>query len=196
MAATEETRRASDGLSGDEVAHDNSPVRLPPATDQRTKAPRQRPIPKLYRALIHEIRQQLWHRGWTLAQADDASGLNDGHTAHLLTPDSPTGKVGTFYTMDLLVEAAWSGDVELIIRPASPLVSVPTNGEKAALPNHAKQVVHWRVPQFFRELGRRGGVATAQRHPDLAKKRGRRGGRIRWQRHRERRRKNPQEKKS
>ena len=163
-----------------------------PTSDQRTATRRQRPVPKLYRLLIHEIRQQLDHLGWSLARADDVSGLNDGHTAHLLSPDSPTGKVGTFHTMDLLVAAAfYFGNYEIKILPAPPLVSVPTNGEKAALPNHAKQVAHWRVPQFFRELGARGGTATAQRHgKQLAKKRGRRGARIRWQRHRERQKKN------
>jgi hypothetical protein len=69
----------------------------------------------VYRALLLEIERRRQHLGWSCWQVDDASGLNDGHYAHCLHADRPTGRQAQWKTLHLIVMALWPQGFDLQI---------------------------------------------------------------------------------
>ena len=151
---------------------------LKPAKPQRTTPrPKAKP-PKFARDLAHLVRQRIAETGRSLAQVEERSGLNDGHLAHLLTPDSPTGRAGSIYTWDLILSATFTPNYRLVVIPDDSQLTLPSI---ETTDHHLKQIRHWRLSKYFRDMGARGGFATARRHgPEFTKERAQRAARARW----------------
>lgn len=79
---------------------------------------RTRPATDVYRQVAHEIRKQIKRRGLTMQECDDLSGLNDGHTAHVLHPDTPNGRQAKWETVELLLITIFGPGFRVRIKPS------------------------------------------------------------------------------
>jgi hypothetical protein len=153
--------------------------------EQRTRPPRKAVrLQGEFVALLSGIQTEA---GIPNRVVDDGVGLNDGHWSHIKTANSPSGRGGTWKTFqeiadwferDLGKRITWTViDVE---------DSAPSTLVQADVNHAARQVRHWRHRRFFAELGRKGGVKTAERHGHtLAQRRGQLGGQSTARRRRE-----------
>lgn len=91
------------------------PAPIPANAKEKTGPER---VPHLYRAIVREIRRHIRQRGWTMQECDDKSGLNDGYVAKALAPETPSGRVAQYQTLDLLVEALAGAGYRVLIVPA------------------------------------------------------------------------------
>jgi hypothetical protein len=74
----------------------------------------------LYRTLIDQIQDRITHVGWTMERCDDAAGLQDGYTAKLLHPDTPSGRMARWETLQLLIDALFPGGMNALVLPRWP----------------------------------------------------------------------------
>jgi hypothetical protein len=90
------------GAGGENGKADAAVLARSRKTLQRTPP---RCVEPVYAAFTNAIEVVLAETGTTMHQADDLAGLNDGHTAKLLHPDTPSGRVGTWQSVGLLSSA-------------------------------------------------------------------------------------------
>ena len=69
----------------------------------------------VYRALLLECERRRQELGWSMWQVDDAAGLNDGHFAHCLAVDRPSGRQARWETLNLIISALWPRGIDLQI---------------------------------------------------------------------------------
>jgi hypothetical protein len=127
-----------------------------------------------YRALMLELdrrRIQLRLKMW---EVDDLAGLNDGHYAHLLHADRPSGRQGTWASLHLVISALFPMGFDLELRPKQ--------GGALTAESHALKVKFAAADHcpktrrdLMRELGRRGAAArklklTKRERTKLARK--------------------------
>ena len=107
--------------------------------DQRTPS-RDSYFEQELRRLVRERKDEL---GATFPALDDASGLGDSHTSHILTPHSVTGRrAPTTATWGLLLTAIFGRNFRLKCEPGGPLHSLLSTRRPA---DHPKQIRAWRV---------------------------------------------------
>lgn len=111
-------------------------------------------VTPLYRALVGEMHARIRRLGVTMWQCDDLSGLQDGYTAKLLHPDTPSGRQARWETLQLLVDALYPDGYTVIIKPQ--------DGAKAAarLQPESNPVIEKRVRAVMQAMGRKGGLKS------------------------------------
>lgn len=135
---------------------------------------------RFYLALCEALNSRKEHLGWPYHQCDDRSGLNDGHSAKLLHPNTPSGRQGRWETMQLLVDAMFPKGVRIVLiaegEDMPSALSIPETS-----PANPAAMRHWRLSRHFRELGRKGGKAYGERtSPAKRKRQARRAAKARW----------------
>lgn len=122
---------------------------------------RTRPSVAFYRALMVVFERQRLAMGYSMDEVDRIAGTQDGYFAKMLYPDTPTGRQALWPTVDIVAEALFGRDFEIVISGRNePLVSALTI-DKGASTNALKNR-HWRHSRHFAELGRLGGLARAK----------------------------------
>jgi hypothetical protein len=111
-----------------------------------------------YRALMLELdrrRHQLSLKMW---EVDDLAGLNDGHYAHLLHADRPSGRQGTWASLHLVFSALFPDGFDL---EAKPKQGGALTAESHALKVKMAAADNNRLSrrELMRELGKRGAAA-------------------------------------
>jgi hypothetical protein len=90
----------------------------------------------LYLAIVEQIRRQILRREWTMWKCDDRSGVQDGYTAKMIHPNTPSGRQARWHTLQDLLEALFPAGmtVELTeISPAAPIEMVHWDRMQSAL---------------------------------------------------------------
>ena len=131
--------------------------RVPVLIDRATPA---------YRALLLELERRRQHLRWAMWEVDDAAGLNDGHYAHLLHADRPSGRQGTWASLALVISAMFPQGFDLELRPKAGGALGP---ESHALKVKMAAADHSRLSRrdLMRELGKRGGKARSEKYRNM-----------------------------
>lgn len=121
--------------------------------DAAPAAPTRAGVTGFYRAVVEQLHTRIRRLGIPMWRCDDLSGLQDGYTAKLLHPDTPSGRQARWETLQLLVDAIFPDGYEIIIRPK--------DGTKAAkLQPASNPVVDARVRSVMSMMGRKGGLKS------------------------------------
>jgi hypothetical protein len=78
---------------------------------------RRRKACDLYLAIIQEIRDRMAETGLTMTECDERTGFHEGYTAHVLTPDTPTGRQARWEMLQCLIDVLWPEGFTLSIEP-------------------------------------------------------------------------------
>lgn len=122
-----------------------------------------------------------------MAEVDEIAGTQTGYFAKAVYPDTPNGRQSRWETVDLIVEALFGRDFEIIIVPGSDenrrLHNALRIDESASAT--ARKIRHWRHSKHFAELGRRGAIAGhLKRSKPMRSKMASKMAKIRWKRER------------
>src|SRR5262249_46872894 len=125
-------------------------------------------VSPFYQAVARALEWRIVELGLTMHQVDDASGLQDGHCAKLLHPDTPTGRQASWPSLDLLVGALSRAGYEVLIlqkEPSQRLVSASRHASYGKQISTAASIVLRRNlrHQIATEFARYGGFARAKR---------------------------------
>ncbi|QIB35803.1 hypothetical protein [Ancylobacter pratisalsi] len=116
--------------------------------------PRRASVSDTYRALVAQIHARIRRLGLPMWQCDDLSGLQDGYTAKLLHPDTPSGRQSRWETLDLLMAAIFPDGYTIIIKP--------NDGSRAQkLKPPSNPTVGARDRAILQKYGRLGGLKAA-----------------------------------
>lgn len=126
---------------------EETPAPAAPASSRRATA--------IYAAITAQLRARIERLGLPMWKCDDLSGLQDGYTAKLLHPDTPSGRQARWETMQLLVDALFPDGYEIIIRPLDAKKAL-----KLEVPSNP--VVDARVRSVMRAMGRKGGLKSSE----------------------------------
>jgi hypothetical protein len=63
-----------------------------------------------------EIERRRVQLGFTFIDVDNLAGTQDGYLAKLMWPDTPSGKIGRWETLQMLVEALFPKGFEAVLR--------------------------------------------------------------------------------
>lgn len=94
-------------------------------------------------------------------RCDDLSGVQDGYTAKMLHPDTPSGRQASWPTLDLVMRALFPDGYDIIFKPR--------DGRRALkLTAPRNPTVGARERAIMQKMGRRGGLkAAANRRAQL-----------------------------
>jgi hypothetical protein len=81
----------------------------------------------LYLAIIDQLRDRIAFLGWPMWVCDDKAGLQDGYTAKLLHPDTPSGRQAGWAQIQMLVDALYPDGMAFVVIPRSPRRKPYTN---------------------------------------------------------------------
>ena len=131
----------------------------PDAKDEATKRPathpRITPVSETYRAFAAQLQDRIRRLGLPMWRCDDLSGLQDGYTAKLLHPDTPSGRQATWATLDLLMGALFPDGYSIVIKPH--------DGSKARrLASPQNPTVAQRDRAILQKYGRMGGLKSGE----------------------------------
>lgn len=173
-----------------------------------TEVPLTRPVTDLYRALVWEVRNRIRALGLTMQQCDDISGNQDGYTAKMLHPDTPSGRQAQWQVVQQLLDAIYPGGVRLRLHSIAGLVATRSaingklkknsqvlSGLSINDRERAKGLLgRVAIRDLAREAGRKGGLARASRlSPQKRQNIARRAAHARWK---DKRRVRPREERS
>lgn len=97
---------------------DRSPPELLDEVTTCTPAEPRRPaVSDVYRALAAQLHDRIRKLGLPMWRCDDLSGVQDGYTAKMLHPDTPSGRQASWPTLDLVMQALYPDGFDIIIRP-------------------------------------------------------------------------------
>lgn len=143
----------------------------------------------IYRAIMFEVERRRLDLGWSMWQVDDAAGINDGHYAKMLYPDTPSGRQAKWPTLQLVIEAMFKGGFRVTIEPESDAIRSAPRMDRGRSTN-ALVIRHWRHTKHFKDLGAKGGKARAAKHSaNQMSTWAKRAVRARWKRRKEEQRK-------
>lgn len=74
----------------------------------------------LYLCIIEQLRDRIAWLGWPMWVCDSKSGLQDGYTAKVLNPDTPSGRMADWPTLQLLIDALYPDGFQLVAIPRTP----------------------------------------------------------------------------
>ena len=138
-----------------------------------------------YVALVRALDRRIRTLGWTMKYCDDRSGLQDGYTAKLLHPGTPSGRQARWETLQLLIDALYPAGVKVVIQAADGemlnRLSMPDE-RRVVRPSDARKI-------DILAMSRKGGLASAKARvvklpPALRKRVARQAARARWRRER------------
>lgn len=75
------------------------------------------PATPLYKSIVERIRQAAFERGLTMCYLDDRAGVQDGYTAKVLHPDTPSGRTARWDTLQFILDATFPGGVDVMLIP-------------------------------------------------------------------------------
>src|SRR5262245_19131175 len=157
-------------------------------TDDQPSAPRQ-PATAIYLAVVAALERRIRSLGLTMQECDDLSGNEDGYTAKMLHPDTPSGRQAQSRTLQNLISALYrDDDFHLIIKPGpsrDPLLLKRLRRDRAG----RGSILHRRHIDFL-EMSRRGGLRSHEvrmaKHSAADRSRfARNAARARWSREQE-----------
>jgi hypothetical protein len=85
-----------------------------------TRETRREAVPAFYRAVTMALAGRIVQLGLTMMDCDHRSGLQDGYTAKLLHPDTPSGRVTRWQTIQHLVGLLYPHGVQVVLVPIAP----------------------------------------------------------------------------
>jgi hypothetical protein len=166
-----------------------------PNRDEKTKEDTMADSTELYRAVMWEVRKQILDLGLTMNNCDTVSGLDDGYTAKMLHPDTPSGRQAGWQRLQYLLDTVYAGGFILSIKPRADLdkiraainrklavqgamLGAPSIAENARLRGVAAKVP---IGDYARFAGRKGAAArnanlSARQRSRIAQ----RAARARW----------------
>jgi hypothetical protein len=112
----------------------------------------------IYRALLLECERRRQQLGWSMWQLDDAAGLNDGHYAHCLHCDRPTGRHAQWRTLNLIFSALFPAGFDLTVKH-KPGGSLSADDMRLKIMFAAADNDRVTRRELMRELGKRGAAA-------------------------------------
>jgi hypothetical protein len=122
-------------------------------TDAAPASPTRAGVTAFYRAVVEQLHTRIRRLGLPMWRCDDLSGLQDGYTAKLLHPDTPSGRQARWETLQLLVDALFPDGYQIIIKPL--------DAKRAAkLQPETNPVVDARVRSIMSMMGRKGGLKS------------------------------------
>jgi hypothetical protein len=137
---------------------------------------RRAPATGIYQAIIGQLHARIRRLGVPMWVCDDRAGLQDGYTAKLLHPDTPSGRQARWETLQLLIDAMYPEGFVLTIRPR--------RGETKPFQKNPNKITDQRVRSVLMALGRQGGIksgeARAKLPPEQRKKLGAAARKVRW----------------
>lgn len=75
----------------------------------------------LYRLIVEALEVRRRELGWTFAVCDAKAGVQNGYTAKMFRPDTPSGRIAQWGTLQLLVDAMYAGTgFRLFLAPDHP----------------------------------------------------------------------------
>lgn len=111
------------------------------------------PATSIYVAVASELHARIRRLGVTMWECDDGAGLQDGYTAKLLHPDTPSGRQARWETLQLLVDWLYPEGFVLVIRPK-------TNSGPKGTQKERNKTVDQRVRSVMMAMGRQGGLKS------------------------------------
>ena len=124
------------------------------ASATTTAEPRRPAVSDIYRALAAQLHDRIRKLGLPMWRCDDLSGVQDGYTAKMLHPDTPSGRQASWLTLDLMMQALYPDGYDIIVRPR--------DGRKALkLTAPRNPTVDARDRAVFQKYGRLGGLKAA-----------------------------------
>jgi hypothetical protein len=118
---------------------------------------------EIYRAVLLECERKRQQLNWSMWQLDDAAGLNDGHFAHCLHADRPSGRQASWKILNLIVSALWPRgfDLQIIDKPGATLTAEGTH----------RKILHAAAPynrisqrKLMSEIGKAGAKARIAKY--------------------------------
>lgn len=141
----------------------------------------------LYRAIFLELERRRLAVGVTMAQLDDAAGVQDGYYPKMLWSDTPSGRVSRWETVQLIVDALYPAGFDLIMTPKPMILTEPSMRSKIRFA--AGQWDRKLYREQMREIGRKGGVSrTESLTKEERESAAQHAINTRWRRHREKQR--------
>lgn len=125
---------------------------------------RRAPATGIYHAIIAQVHARIRRLGIPMWKCDDLSGLQDGYSAKLLHPDTPSGRQARWETLQLLLDAVYPEGFVLTIKPRG-------KGENKALAKERNNVSDQRIRAVLMALGRQGGIKSGQVRAALSQER-------------------------
>jgi hypothetical protein len=119
---------------------------------------------EFYRAIMMCCEGRRLEQGLSMAEVDRISGVQEGHYAKLIYPDTPSGRQGRYETVQLIIEALFGTGFLMQITPSDAengRLRTALRIDKGIAAN-ALQIRHWRHKRHFRTLGAAGGKARNQ----------------------------------
>jgi hypothetical protein len=104
-------RVAASGLSVRETEAEVSRLR-PPSPAQRVE--RRTPATNFYMLVVELLERRRAELGLTLAKLDELSGVQDGYSAHMLKPNTPTGRQAHWDMLQLLIDVLYPDGIDRI----------------------------------------------------------------------------------
>lgn len=130
------------------------PETLDEVLTSTTAEPRRPAVSDVYRALAAQLHDRIRRLGLPMWRCDDLSGVQDGYTAKMLHPDTPSGRQASWPTLDLVMTALFPDGYDIIIKPR--------DGQKALkLTAPRNPTVDARDRAVFQKYGRLGGLKAA-----------------------------------
>ena len=119
-----------------------------------TAEPRRPAVSHVYRDLAAQLHDRIRRLGLPMWRCDDLSGVQDGYTAKMLHPDTPSGRQASWPTLDLMMQALYPDGYTLIIKPND-------GGRALKLTAPRNPTVDARERAIMKKMGRLGGLKAA-----------------------------------
>ena len=116
--------------------------------------PRRPAVSDVYRAFAAQLHDRIRRLGLPMWRCDDLSGVQDGYTAKMLHPDTPSGRQASWPTLDLMMQALYPDGYTLIIKPND-------GGRALKLTAPRNPTVDARERAIMKKMGRLGGLKAA-----------------------------------
>lgn len=134
----------------------------------------------LYRGIMLEIERRRLQLGFTFAEVDNLAGTQDGYCAKLMWPDTPSGRIGRWDTLQLIVDALFPEGFEVVVRAKPGVVlsevSIRKMAAIARTPFDRKA-----QRELMQDYGKRGGVARAEKlTPEQRREIASKAAKARW----------------
>src|SRR5687768_3653009 len=83
----------------------------------REVVPRRHPVPPIYRHIILECERRRQHLDISMERLSEIAGIADRAYAKLLHPDSNTGRMAQWSTLQLVCDVLFADGLDVEIRP-------------------------------------------------------------------------------
>lgn len=116
---------------------------------------RRAPATNVYLQIIGQAHARIRRLGIPMWKCDDLSGMQDGYSAKVLHPDTPSGRQARWDTLQLLLDAIYPEGFVLTIKPRG-------KGQSKGLAREPNKVSDQRIRAVLMALGRQGGIKSGQ----------------------------------